>query len=256
MSRIEGRRGGEGRKEETTGRNEWEEAERNLNNVTVVLIWRCNAALLLLLLLLLLLIIIIIIIGLNLHIYLFIITNQLTLLGTRENHYDNMVRMYSNCSVVMENLEVTYALEHQDLSFLQSIQEVSGYVLIAMNEAATVPLVNLRLIRGQNLYEGQFALLVMSNYNRNLSSATLNYTSGLRQLQLTMKSKELSIDLCNKTEVRRRSGQRYKTVYKSLRVPRRTVASITVKLKKFGTSTLPNPNPNSTVWFTRTQWSL
>ncbi|XP_023265925.1 melanoma receptor tyrosine-protein kinase-like [Seriola lalandi dorsalis] len=112
-------------------------------------------------------------------------SNQLTLLGTRENHYDNMVRMYSNCSVVMENLEVTYALEHQDLSFLQSIQEVSGYVLIAMNEAATVPLVNLRLIRGQNLYEGQFALLVMSNYNRNLSSATLNYTSGLRQLQLS-----------------------------------------------------------------------
>uniref|UniRef100_A0A3B4UWL8 Receptor protein-tyrosine kinase n=1 Tax=Seriola dumerili TaxID=41447 RepID=A0A3B4UWL8_SERDU len=105
-------------------------------------------------------------------------SNQLTLLGTRENHYDNMVRMYSNCSVVMENLEVTYALEHQDLSFLQSIQEVSGYVLIAMNEAATIPLVNLRLIRGQNLYEGQYALLVMSNYNRNLSSATLNYTSG------------------------------------------------------------------------------
>uniref|UniRef100_A0A7N8XZF4 Receptor protein-tyrosine kinase n=1 Tax=Mastacembelus armatus TaxID=205130 RepID=A0A7N8XZF4_9TELE len=112
-------------------------------------------------------------------------SNQLTLLGTRENHYDNMVRMYSNCSVVLENLEVTYTLEHQDLSFLQSIQEVSGYVLIAMNEAATIPLFNLRLIRGQYLYEGQYALLVMSNYNRNHSSATLNYTSGLRQLQLS-----------------------------------------------------------------------
>eukprot|EP00064_Thunnus_orientalis_P014425 superscaffoldBa00002497_g14469 len=96
-----------------------------------------------------------------------------------------MVRMYSNCSVVLENLEVTYILEHQDLSFLQSIQEVGGYVLIAMNEAANIPLVNLRLIRGQNLYEGQYALLVMSNYNRSLSSATLNYTSGLRQLQLS-----------------------------------------------------------------------
>uniref|UniRef100_UPI0037E8D14B melanoma receptor tyrosine-protein kinase-like isoform X2 n=1 Tax=Semicossyphus pulcher TaxID=241346 RepID=UPI0037E8D14B len=112
-------------------------------------------------------------------------SNQLTLLGTRENHFDNMLRMYSNCSVVLENLEVTYTLEHHDLSFLQSIQEVGGYVLIAMNEAATIPLVNLRLIRGQNLYESQFALLVMSNYNKNLSSATLNYTSGLRQLQLS-----------------------------------------------------------------------
>uniref|UniRef100_A0A3B5ARF5 Receptor protein-tyrosine kinase n=1 Tax=Stegastes partitus TaxID=144197 RepID=A0A3B5ARF5_9TELE len=112
-------------------------------------------------------------------------SNQLSLLGSREHHYDNMVRMFSNCSVVLENLEVTYSLEHQDLSFLQSIQEVGGYVLIAMNEAATIPLVNLRLIRGQNLYEDQYALLVVSNYNRNFSSTTLNYTSGLRQLQLS-----------------------------------------------------------------------
>uniref|UniRef100_A0A4W6CT20 Receptor protein-tyrosine kinase n=1 Tax=Lates calcarifer TaxID=8187 RepID=A0A4W6CT20_LATCA len=101
-------------------------------------------------------------------------SNQLTLLGTRENHYDNMVRMYSNCSVVLENLEVTYSLQHQDLSFLQSIQEVGGYVLIAMNDAPTIPLVNLKLIRGQNLYEGQYALLVMSNYNRNLTKTELN----------------------------------------------------------------------------------
>uniref|UniRef100_A0A672J273 Receptor protein-tyrosine kinase n=1 Tax=Salarias fasciatus TaxID=181472 RepID=A0A672J273_SALFA len=110
-------------------------------------------------------------------------SNQLTLLGTRENHYENMRKIYSNCSVVLENLEVTYTLEHHDLSFLQSIQEVGGYVLIAMNEAAVIPLFNLRLIRGQNLYEGKYALLVMSNYNKNPSSATLNYTSGLRELQ-------------------------------------------------------------------------
>ncbi|XP_077952554.1 melanoma receptor tyrosine-protein kinase isoform X2 [Gasterosteus aculeatus] len=111
--------------------------------------------------------------------------NYLTLLGTREYHYENMVRMYANCSVVLENLEITYTLEHQDLSFLQTIEEVGGYVLIAMNEAAVIPLVNLKLIRGQNLYEHQFALLVISNYQRNQSSATLNYTSGLRQLLLS-----------------------------------------------------------------------
>ncbi|KAM3593948.1 uncharacterized protein V6R79_026296 [Siganus canaliculatus] len=111
--------------------------------------------------------------------------NHLNQLGTRENHYNNMVRMFTNCSVVLENLEVTYTLEHHDLSFLQSIQEVGGYVLIAMNEVTKVPLMNLKLIRGQTLYEDQFALLVMSNYNVNRSSATLNYTSGLRQLQLS-----------------------------------------------------------------------
>lgn len=73
------------------------------------------------------------------------------------------------------------------LSF-QSIEEVVGYVLIAMNDAAIVPLGNLRLIRGQSLYDGEFALLVMSNYKRNLTSA-LNY-SGLRQLQLSNLSGE------------------------------------------------------------------
>ncbi|XP_030612275.1 melanoma receptor tyrosine-protein kinase-like isoform X2 [Archocentrus centrarchus] len=112
-------------------------------------------------------------------------SNQLSLLGTHEQHYDKMVTTYSNCSVVLENLEITYTLEHHDLSFLQSIEEVGGYVLIAMNKVATIPLVNLRVIRGQNLYEGQYALLVMSNYYRNLSSAKLNYTSGLKQLQLS-----------------------------------------------------------------------
>uniref|UniRef100_A0A673AMI0 Receptor protein-tyrosine kinase n=1 Tax=Sphaeramia orbicularis TaxID=375764 RepID=A0A673AMI0_9TELE len=112
-------------------------------------------------------------------------SNHLTLLGTRDHHYDNMMRMYSNCSVVLENLEVTYTQENHDLSFLRSIQEVGGYVLIAMNDAATVPLVNLRLIRGHALYEGQYALLVMSNYHRNSSSASLDYSSGLRSLQLS-----------------------------------------------------------------------
>ncbi|KAM4718311.1 melanoma receptor tyrosine-protein kinase-like isoform 2-T2 [Anableps anableps] len=119
-------------------------------------------------------------------------SNQLTLLGTREYHYRNMEKMYSNCNVVLENLEITYTQEHQDLSFLQSIQEVGGYVLIAMNEVATIPLVNLRLIRGQNLYERQYALLVMSNYNKNISSPMVVYTGGLKQLQLSNLTEILS----------------------------------------------------------------
>ncbi|XP_019749453.1 melanoma receptor tyrosine-protein kinase-like isoform X2 [Hippocampus comes] len=54
-----------------------------------------------------------------------------------------------------------------------------------MNEARTVPLRNLKLIRGQTLYEGKYALLVMSNYNRNHSAAAINFTGGLAQLQLS-----------------------------------------------------------------------
>ncbi|XP_056290617.1 melanoma receptor tyrosine-protein kinase-like [Pseudoliparis swirei] len=109
--------------------------------------------------------------------------NYLTQLGTREHHYDNMVKTYSNCTVVLENLEVTYTLEHQDLDFLQGIQEVGGYVLIAMNEAAAVPLAGLRLIRGQNLYQDRFSLLVLSNYHRNQSSRA--YSGGVRTLLLS-----------------------------------------------------------------------
>lgn len=46
------------------------------------------------------------------------ITNRLNLLGSKEDHYLNMVKTYSNCTVVLENLEVTYMEEHRDLSFL------------------------------------------------------------------------------------------------------------------------------------------
>ncbi|XP_028289789.1 melanoma receptor tyrosine-protein kinase-like isoform X2 [Gouania willdenowi] len=112
-------------------------------------------------------------------------SNQLTLLGTQDNHYGNIVRMFTNCSIVLENLEITHTQENHDLSFLRSIQEVGGYVLIALNKAEEIPLVNLRLIRGQNLYNSQYALMVISNYNKNTSSVNDSYSSGLRQLLLS-----------------------------------------------------------------------
>lgn len=45
--------------------------------------------------------------------------NKLTLLGTVEDHYQNLVKMYSNCTVVLENLEITYTSDQHDLSFLK-----------------------------------------------------------------------------------------------------------------------------------------
>ena len=61
---------------------------------------------------------------------------------------------------------------------------MSGYVLIAVNFIESIPLENLRLIRGHTLYENRFALTVMSNYDRNFSSPTMNITRGLRELPL------------------------------------------------------------------------
>uniref|UniRef100_A0A4W5QPX6 receptor protein-tyrosine kinase n=1 Tax=Hucho hucho TaxID=62062 RepID=A0A4W5QPX6_9TELE len=100
------------------------------------------------------------------------ITNQFSLLGSKEGHYLNMVKTYSNCTIVLENLEVTHMEDHHDLSFLRSIQEVGGYVLIALNTANRIPLDNLRIIRGHTLYNDGFALAVLMNYNKSIGAGT------------------------------------------------------------------------------------
>uniref|UniRef100_A0A668AWW5 Receptor protein-tyrosine kinase n=1 Tax=Myripristis murdjan TaxID=586833 RepID=A0A668AWW5_9TELE len=92
-----------------------------------------------------------------------------SLLRNDKDHYLNMVKTYSNCTVVLENLEVTHMENHHDLSFLRSIQEVGGYVLIGVNMASRIPLDNLRIIRGHSLFEGGYALTVLGNYNKSLA---------------------------------------------------------------------------------------
>ena len=55
-----------------------------------------------------------------------------------------------------------------------------------------------------------------------------------------MRLKELSLVLRDMIMSRHRSGERYQNNYAALKVPKNTVASITLKLKKFGTTkTLP-----------------
>lgn len=60
---------------------------------------------------------------------------------------------------------------------MQSIREVTGYVLVALNQFDYLPLENLRIIRGTKLYEGRYALAIFLNYRRD------GYY-GLRQLGL------------------------------------------------------------------------
>lgn len=54
---------------------------------------------------------------------------------------------------------------------------MTGYILIAMNVFASLPLQNLRVIRGTQFYEEKYALFVLLNYNPNTTHA-------LRQLGL------------------------------------------------------------------------
>lgn len=67
-----------------------------------------------------------------------------------------------------------------DLSFLNSIREVSGYVFIGNNEVKRIPLISLRIIRGRVPYHvenvGDGALIVTRNAK--------NYTHGLEVLDL------------------------------------------------------------------------
>ncbi|KAL7891576.1 hypothetical protein AOLI_G00010520 [Acnodon oligacanthus] len=104
--------------------------------------------------------------------------NMLSVTGSSEVQYQRMKEMYTDCQIVMGNLEITHMEHYRDFSFLQSIREVTGYVLIAINQFRQLPLENIRVIRGTSLYEERFALAVLVNYQK-------DGEYGLRELGLT-----------------------------------------------------------------------
>uniref|UniRef100_A0A7N8XGM1 receptor protein-tyrosine kinase n=1 Tax=Mastacembelus armatus TaxID=205130 RepID=A0A7N8XGM1_9TELE len=103
--------------------------------------------------------------------------NKLSTLSDLEQQYRTLRKYYENCEVVMGNLEITSIDRSRDLTFLRSIREVTGYVLVALNQFDYLPLENLRIIRGTKLYEDRYALAVFLNYRR-------DGNFGLRQLGL------------------------------------------------------------------------
>uniref|UniRef100_A0A8D3CAJ6 Receptor protein-tyrosine kinase n=1 Tax=Scophthalmus maximus TaxID=52904 RepID=A0A8D3CAJ6_SCOMX len=103
--------------------------------------------------------------------------NKLSTLSDLDQQYRTLKKLYENCEVVMGNLEITSIDRNRNLSFLKSIREVTGYVLVALNQFDYLPLENLRIVRGTKLYEGRYALAIFLNYRRD------GYY-GLRQLGL------------------------------------------------------------------------
>lgn len=97
--------------------------------------------------------------------------------------YENYRSIYRNCTFVDGNLEIVFLDRNDfDLSFLSTIKEVTGYVLIVSVFVDNLSLSNLRVIRGRTLYEHEqkyYALYVALNYNPNV------ITVGLKELQLT-----------------------------------------------------------------------
>lgn len=94
-----------------------------------------------------------------------------------QNHYQTLRTLYQDCQVIQGNLEITYLNENDDVSFLKDIKEVQGYVLIAFNLLSYMPLEKLRIIRGTQLYQDRYALVVLSN-------SQSGGTAGLRELRM------------------------------------------------------------------------
>uniref|UniRef100_A0A8C0UJI6 Receptor protein-tyrosine kinase n=1 Tax=Cyanistes caeruleus TaxID=156563 RepID=A0A8C0UJI6_CYACU len=105
------------------------------------------------------------------------IDNKLSSLSDLEQQYRALRKYYENCEVVMGNLEITSIEHNRDLSFLRSIREVTGYVLVALNQFEYLPLENLRIVRGTKLYEERYALAIFLNYRK-------DGNFGLRELGL------------------------------------------------------------------------
>ncbi|XP_061833621.1 receptor tyrosine-protein kinase erbB-3a isoform X2 [Nerophis lumbriciformis] len=104
--------------------------------------------------------------------------NGLSTTGNSSDQYNLARERYTGCEIVMGNLEITNMEHIRDFSFLQSIREVTGYILVALNEFSRLPLDHLRVIRGTTLYEDRYALAVMINYQN-------DGQHGLQELGLT-----------------------------------------------------------------------
>jgi len=78
------------------------------------------------------------------------------------------------------NLELTWLSDkNQDLSFLQHIREVTGYVLISHVEVKKVVLPSLQIIRGRSLFklnvrDEEFAMMVTLSQMENLEAPKLS----------------------------------------------------------------------------------
>ncbi|KAM8945179.1 receptor tyrosine-protein kinase erbB-2 isoform 2-T2 [Lycaon pictus] len=111
---------------------------------------------------------------------------KLRLPASPETHLDMLRHLYQGCQVVQGNLELTYLPANASLSFLQDIQEVQGYVLIAHSQVRQIPLQRLRIVRGTQLFEDNYALAVLDNGDplEGGIPAPGAAPGGLRELQL------------------------------------------------------------------------
>jgi epidermal growth factor receptor len=99
--------------------------------------------------------------------------------SNKQHHYRNLRDRYTNCTYVDGNLEITWLQNDKfDLSFLQYIREVTGYVLISHVDVPKIVLPRLQIIRGRtlfklNIHDDEFALFATMCQMYNLEMPAL-----------------------------------------------------------------------------------
>lgn len=97
----------------------------------------------------------------------------------KATHYQNLAERYRNCTSVIGNLEISWIDKGADLSFLEPIREITGYLLIAHVGVDKIRMPNLQIIRGTDLFklendrEDDFALILIENELRSLELPNL-----------------------------------------------------------------------------------
>ncbi|XP_060793411.1 receptor tyrosine-protein kinase erbB-3b isoform X2 [Neoarius graeffei] len=102
--------------------------------------------------------------------------NGLSFTESPGQHYNNLKEHYNGCEIIIGNLEITLMQRDFDFSFLETVREVTGYVLIATNQFRRLPLEQLRVIRGSMLYDKEWALSVFLNFDDQYGLVDLGLT--------------------------------------------------------------------------------
>jgi hypothetical protein len=101
--------------------------------------------------------------------------------SSSENDYAKWDILYRNCVYLDGNLEISNfriqgnkTIADHDFSFLQNITEITGYLLVFNSDIESLPLTNLKIIRGWKLFNGQQSVYIDSNkYLNSLDLANL-----------------------------------------------------------------------------------
>ncbi len=97
----------------------------------------------------------------------------------KESRYRQLQNQYRGCTYLDGNLELTWLQNDKpDLSFLQDIREVTGYVVISNTDLSRIILPRLQIIHGRNLLKisrrnEKFGLLMTHSATKSLEIPAL-----------------------------------------------------------------------------------